>query len=355
MDKVSENRGGIKLSGWKRIILCALATIVMLSGCSDSTGDDDSEGAIEDGLTSVEASSLAWEDAKNQFQQPVLWRMVPTSDKKSSQMELDNQWMTNDKSDGWFVWYADSDGENWMMYAIEGDEVKKRDIGTREFGKPVIKTELPKESVKVPMKEAAKTAQQQGGDFDYLIWLEYTCDYDLGNYRSIPVWVFEFSEEIEEGITLNYRIFINAMTGETEGAVNNLGDELDLPIDREALQQNRTETHKEDLEMFLGNIVGDDAIWAVRQMSYKMVPNENSGQMWLENFQSINELEVISIEQANLSLWTDEWECYKVSMVIDTDDDPSEYGWENGENIRWFILIPQGAGGWKIDAIATSP
>ncbi len=351
MDKSSDKNSKIKLSGWKRKILGAFATVVMLGGC----GDAGETTNVISNLTSIEASSLAWQDAKNQFEQPVLWRMVPTSNKNSTQMELDDQWLTSDKSDGWFVWYADSQGENWMMYAIEGDEVTKKDIGTREFGKPVINTELPKESVKVSMKDAANIAQQQGGDFDYLIWTEYSCDYDLGKYKGIPVWVFEFSEEIEEGITLNYRIFINAMTGEALGALNNLNDELDLPIDREALLQTRTQTHQEDLEKFLGYMVGDDAIWAIRQMSYRMVPNENAGQMWLENFQSIKKLEVTSIEQANLSLWTDDWECYKVSMMIDTDEDPSKYGWEDGENIRWFTLIPQGAGGWKIDAIATSP
>lgn len=345
------NKNNMKFSDRLLEVFCVFTMIALLVGC----GGNKETAKNNPGLTSTEASSIAWEDARVQFENPVLWRMIPTSDKKSDQMELDGQWMTSDKSSGWFIWYADADGENWMMYSIEGNEITNKDIGTREFGKPVIKTELPKESAEISMKEAAKTAQQQGADFEHLVWLEYSSDYKQSNYGDKPLWVFQFSEEIEEGITLNYHMFINAMTGETEGAVNSLGDEMTLPIDRVAMKQNRTNTHEEDLQKFLGYMVGEDAIWAVRQMSYSMVPNENMGQMWLNNFNSINKMEVISIEQANLSLWTDDWECYKVTMKIDTDEDPSVYGWDDGENIRWFTLVPEGAGGWKIDAIAASP
>ena len=38
-----------------------------------------------------------------------------------------------------------------------------------------------------------------------------------------------------------------------------------------------------------------------------------------------------------------------------TAESPDRYGWENGANVRWVTLIPQGAGGWKVEALANNP
>jgi len=93
----------------------------------------------------------------------------------------------------------------------------------------------------------------------------------------------------------------------------------------------------------------------VRQLSYQMSPDEATAQMWLANFKSLTSLKVVSIEQANLVQWTAQAEYYKVTLDITSSEPVETYGWENGDNVRWIKIIPEGAGDWKIDSISSSP
>jgi hypothetical protein len=78
-------------------------------------------------------------------------------------------------------------------------------------------------------------------------------------------------------------------------------------------------------------------------------------QQWLANFQSLKSLTVVSVEQVNLEQWTEERESYKVILDVTTSESLEKYGWENGRNIRWVTLIPQGGGPWKVSLLAQSP
>jgi hypothetical protein len=325
-----------------------------------SARDESSANAKEElnsgGLTSVEAAELVWPKAKSNFKDAVLWRMAPVKDKESTRMMLDAEWRTNDRSAAWFIWYADPVGEDWLMFTVEGKKQTGVDIGTRSFSAlQGVPPEWPRERPAVSMKEAASKAAAQGANLEQLTWVEFNCAYGDADVQGRPVWAFSCSETTKSGGALNYSVFIDAISGDVVGAVNERNESMSLPIDLNALEKPRTEDHRKDIETFFSFIAKGDPIWSVRQLSSAMAPDEATGQAWTDNFKSLKSLKIVSIEQARLEEWTSEWETYKVTLEAATDESPEKYGWENGLNIRWITIVPQGAGAWKVDALASNP
>jgi len=336
------------------VVFCVLLCVVSCSmaGCGRTSGGP-SETA---GLTSVEAAGLAWPEAKKNFGDAVLWRLAPVEERDATTMRLASDWQDTDRSTAWFVWYADPVGENWMMFSIRGKAIANRDIGTRSFSQMSMSADWPRERPAVAMKDAAKAAAAQGAELAALTWTEFTCDYQqAGDVRLRPVWVFAFSETLGSGGTLNYRVFVDGITGTVLLALNDRDERMTLPIDREALQKPRTDNHEKDLRQFFGFISTGQPEWAVRQLASAASPNEAAAQMWLTNFQSLSALTVVSVEQVSLEQWTAEREFYKVMLDVQTSEPPEKYGWEKGRNVRWVELIPQGGGAWKVSALSSSP
>jgi hypothetical protein len=333
----------------------AFAAFILFSLAGCSKGESNSQGnKTVSGLTSIEASEIAYAKIKGGFEDTVLYRAIPVDDKNSTNPLLDKNWYENDISGGWFFWFADAKGTDWFMVAITGKSIVYTDIGTRSFSAATMPADWPRESFKVSMKEAAAKAQSQGANLDTLTWIEYNCNYPASDYRNKPTWVLTFSEELG-GSTLNYTIFVDGMNGSILGAINDKGDKFALPIDREALQKTRKENHESDLMTFFDLLSKKDYDFALFQLAYDLSPNDTSAQMWKENFQSIKSIKVISIEPYRLPEWTAEREYYKVTLDIETDEAPEKYGWDNGVNVRWMTIIPQGGGLWKIEEFSTSP
>jgi hypothetical protein len=221
------------------------------------------------------------------------------------------------------------------------------DIGTSSFSPMDMPAEWPRELLPVSLEEALKAAVVNGAVPTDIQWLEYTVDANAKGFNNTPYWVFSVSTQLESGGSLQYRMFVNALTGKADGAQNLRGDEMVLPIDPELLAKPRETNHQADLEMLLGFLGDPDKTWAVRQLSHRLSPNEDMAQMWLASFESLKTVSVMSIEPVRQEEWKDAWEAYRVVLSIETDESPEAYGWENGENNRWITLIPQGAGGWK--------
>jgi hypothetical protein len=367
------NEGGIIMSIWqKKTCRCYLAGTIailmvslILTGCglrissktdqtsksSEKTGQTTTQPANPGGLDSIAAAALAYEKAAKVFDDAVLWRMIPTNDGDSTQMLLDTSWQGNDRSAAWFIWYADAAGENWMMYTIKGKKITGTDIGTRDFTAMSMPAEWPRQKLPVSMKDAAAAAAGQGANLDNLSWLEYSCK----GLENRAAWIFSCYDVTKSGSTLNYKIYVDAVTGEVLAARNDRNDGMALPIDLDKLEETRATDHQADVLKFFSFITKKDPIWSVRQLSYKLCPNEAAGQAWLANFQSLDTLDVVKVEPVRLAEWTDEWEIYKVTLKVTTAAKPDQYGWENGTNIRWITIIPQGAGAWKVEEIATNP
>lgn len=332
------------------LVLCVVSFGVTACGSGPAGGSSSS-----DGLTSIEAAKLAWKTGGKVFKEAVLWRMIPSSDKKATTTQLAADWQQSDRSSGWFVWLADRASGDWFMVGIEGTKVTSKDIGTREFSATPMGADWPSERPAVAMKDAAKAATGQGADLSALAWTEFACDYPASDVRDTPVWAFAFAETLASGDQLNYRVLVNGITGKVLLALNDRDERMSLPIDREALQQPRTDNHEKDLRQFFSFISTGQPEWAVRQLAYAASPNEAAAQMWLDNFQSMESLTVVSVEQASLDQWTAEHEYYKVTLDVQTSEPQEKYGWDNGRNFRWVELIPQGGGAWKVAALSPSP
>ena len=347
------------------ILLCLLSLNILV-GCSLSKTSQDTSKTTKSttnptttnrstGLNSVEAAQLVWPKAKGNFGDAVLFRMAPIADADSTELMLAGDWQKTGRSANWFIWYADPDGEDWLMFTIKGNKLEKTDIGTREWSVMAMGADWPRERPAVAIEDAAAAAAKQGANLDALTWVELSCAYPASDYGERPYWVFACSETTDSGLSLNYRVLIDAITGKAIGALNERDEKLQLPIDLASLETTRQDTHQADLQAFFDLIIKEDWTFSIAQLSYNMAPDDAARQMWLANFQSFDSLEVASIEPAALVQWTDEWESYKVVLKIKTSEPVEKYGWENGENTRWVTIIPQGAGYWKIEAISSSP
>lgn len=340
---------------FKRLLIVVLfIATLQFSACGkkESTNGDNFKPSVS-GLTSIEASELAFKTAKNVFKDSVLWRMIPAEEAKSTKMMLDINWSQNDVSSAWFFWYAENNGENWFMIGIKGKEVSYKSIGTRSFSPISINASWPREKLAVSLKEAAAKAASLGAKLETLTWAEYNCDY-RASLGGKPEWILSFSEQIGDS-ALNYTIFIDGITGEAIGALNEKGDKLELPIDREALQKPKQEDHRENILNFFNYINDKNYDFALILLSYNLSPNDTMRNMWLENFKSIKSVKVKSIEQHRLPEWTSSREYYKVVLEVKTDEPEDKYGWANGENTRWITIVPGPGKTWAIDELSTSP
>ena len=332
---------------WLMLAVLALSS-AFLQACGTNSG-----GSSGSSLTSLEAQTLAYKKASQVFDDPVLWRMAPIADRDALEMGLDSKWAENDKSACWFFWYADPDGEDWFMIGIKGEEIVYSDIGTRGSAMPM-DAAWARESTEISLKAAAAAARKSGADLESLTFAEYNVKQYIGS-RLTPSWVLTFSQSLDSGLNLNYRMFVDPVTGKVLMALNDRNEDLSLPLDLKSLGEKKSETHEADLRSFFSSIDKGDAAAAVRQLSHGMCPNETMAELWLESFESIDGVVVGSVVQYNLENWTSEREYYKVTLEIDTHAAEESFGWKDGRNIRWITLIPQGAGYWKVDALATGP
>jgi hypothetical protein len=99
---------------------------------------------------------------------------------------------------------------------------------------------------------------------------------------------------------------------------------------------------------------------AVAMLDDSAVPDESAKQAWGVQFNIFNSISVKSIETSNIGDETEGQETYKV--ILDAKIKPGSekavipnFGWENGENIRWVSLKKNPDGIWKILGIGTGP
>jgi hypothetical protein len=88
--------------------------------------------------------------------------------------------------------------------------------------------------------------------------------------------------------------------------------------------------------------------------------NDASIQEWQKQFSSFEKAQVVNIEPENQAAWGPNDRSYKVNvnvkMVPDAASAPiPNYGWQDGDNIR-FIKVRKGSDNlWRVLEIATGP
>jgi len=105
-------------------------------------------------------------------------------------------------------------------------------------------------------------------------------------------------------------------------------------------------TSEDAVRTFLGLIAEKKIPEAVGILSANASPDEASKQMWGVNFNSIKKLTIKNIEGSE--------DTFKVTLDLEVNN-PGEYNWENGENLRWITVSKNPNNDWKIDSIATGP
>lgn len=117
----------------------------------------------------------------------------------------------------------------------------------------------------------------------------------------------------------------------------------------------------EDIVRLFFSLINEKKIpEAVSMLDDSAVPNDSAKQSWGVQFNVFNSISVKSIDPSSIGDETEGQETYKV--ILDAKIKPGSenaaipnFGWENGENIRWVSLKKNSDGMWKILGIGTGP
>jgi hypothetical protein len=117
----------------------------------------------------------------------------------------------------------------------------------------------------------------------------------------------------------------------------------------------------EDVVRIFFNLINEKRIpEAIGMMHSSMVPDDTSKQQWGVHFNSLVSVSVIKLEPFHKKEWTRAKNVYKVVLKVKVKQEAANapipnYGWENGENVRWIHIQKDKKGLWKIAGIATGP
>lgn len=98
---------------------------------------------------------------------------------------------------------------------------------------------------------------------------------------------------------------------------------------------------------------------AVNMMSKMATGDESQKQAWGVQFNAFTSIKAKSIEAFSKETWTDKEQEYKVNLTVQMKTEAANavmpnYGFDNGDNIRWVILVKED-NLWKVQGIGTGP
>ena len=98
---------------------------------------------------------------------------------------------------------------------------------------------------------------------------------------------------------------------------------------------------------------------AVMMMTSNITNDDSTKQAFGVQYNAMESVKVIKIEESSKADWTETWHQYMVSLDVVMNPNSSGgpipyYGFEKGDNIRFITLIKEG-GQWKIEGLATGP
>jgi hypothetical protein len=86
--------------------------------------------------------------------------------------------------------------------------------------------------------------------------------------------------------------------------------------------------------------------------------NEASVEEWKKKFTSFEKAQIVNLEPENQSGWSINNHTYKVTVNVKMLPEAAgasvpNYGWQNGDNIRWITLRKGADNLWRVLEIAT--
>jgi len=98
----------------------------------------------------------------------------------------------------------------------------------------------------------------------------------------------------------------------------------------------------------------------VQMMGPKVLNDESNKQAWAVMFNAFESMKIIKIEPSMQSDWTDAIHTYQTTLDVKMKPEAANvmpmpnYGWDNGENIRW-ISLEKIDNKWTVQGFATGP
>lgn len=99
---------------------------------------------------------------------------------------------------------------------------------------------------------------------------------------------------------------------------------------------------------------------ALSMLTAKEMPSEDAQKSWQAQFSIFKEINVTNVQPYDQSTWKPNENIYKVTMSVklkpSTDDSLlPNFGWDDGENIRFITIVKDSQNIWKVDGIGTGP
>jgi hypothetical protein len=116
---------------------------------------------------------------------------------------------------------------------------------------------------------------------------------------------------------------------------------------------------KDIVNNFFNLIKEGKASDAVMMMSKNIINDDSVKQVYIQQFEAMKQLKIISIEESSKSDWKENWQQYMVTFDVwmdpSSENAPIPYfGYENSTNTRFINLVKEN-NVWKIEGIATGP
>lgn len=201
------------------IIFLLIAGMLFIAGCGGSkdagTSSNQQKTSVDlnalqgkNELSSLEASALAYQEAKKWRTDAVLWYLNPIGS------NLSEQWMNNDASYKWSVIFVNAKDELRFNVTIEGGKIKSAvEEKYVKRGIPV-DSGLPADRPGIAMNEAGKTVYANNPPYGTKPMIVYIIENDgHKKYRGRPVWEFGYASD-KNGVIEAYIYIVDGLNGE---------------------------------------------------------------------------------------------------------------------------------------------
>ncbi|MFO7610911.1 MAG: hypothetical protein R6W99_00270 [Clostridia bacterium] len=358
------------------IIMILSVMSVLFSGCGGDGGDDSGDNtnntgtptpavtkgpdnpgqseSIEDVnyISSTDAAVMAYAEAVKLYEDAVLWSMT-----NGISTALHYDWTNTDSCYSWTVDFVSPQAKKLIYVYLFGNEVSRTLVDDKSNF--TLDPSLPKDKPLISMAKAAAEVIDNGGVTGLM---PVNVGYGVDGYydNEFPYWGFTYKIPLGNGEYERHFYYVNAVTGEFAEAKykNDDNDEIgreelvvkDKDLSHLAWMQEQDLT----LKKFFTLINEGKMEEAIGMMDDTAAPNKSSRDMWADSFASIRGMKFVlaGFSKSDEDNWTDEIQRYKVKIQIPEIGDYQQFGWDPGENTRFFTLMKYG-GEWKIHEIST--
>lgn len=117
-------------------------------------------------------------------------------------------------------------------------------------------------------------------------------------------------------------------------------------------------TDTEFIELFFNTIQSGNINVALSMMDKSTIQTQDQIDTWVQHFNAFKTAKVLNMEESEKDTWTDTMHKFKVNIGVEIKDIAKgatipNFGWDEGDNIRWITVIKGEDELWRIKEIAT--